>query len=343
MGLYEEIRSQPQVMEHVLGANRAPIGAVCAGLGEMQSVFIAARGSSDNAARYAKYVLEVFNQMPVALAAPSVFARYRAAPRLDGALVMAISQSGQSPDILAVVEAARAQRRPTLAVTNATDSPLARAADCLIDIHAGLEQAVAATKSYTAQLLAIAMLSCLWAEDFERFGQLGRLPEWARQVLALEDPIARAAQRYRYMESCVVLGRGYNYATAFEWALKLKELAYVVAEPYSPADFLHGPIAMVASGFPVMAIAPGGAVYEGMLALLQSLKAEVRAELVVISDQREALALAEVPIPLPQGIPEWLSPLVSIIPAQLFVYHLTRARGLDTEQPRLIQKVTRTE
>jgi glucosamine--fructose-6-phosphate aminotransferase (isomerizing) len=163
-----------------------------------------------------------------------------------------------------------------------------------------------------------------------------------RHVLALDERIARIAERYRYMSHCVVIGRGYNYATAFEWSLKLKELTYVVAEPYSSADFQHGPIAMVESGFPVMAVAPSGKVFDDTLDLLQRLRNDLLAELLVISDRPAVLELAQSPLSLPDGIPEWLSPLVSIVPAQLFAYHLTLAKGYDPEAPRLIHKVTET-
>ncbi len=144
------------------------------------------------------------------------------------------------------------------------------------------------------------------------------------------------------MDRCVVLGRGYNYATAFEWSLKLKELCYVVAEPYSSADFQHGPIAIVETGFPVLAIAPSGVVYPNFIPLLKQLRQVRAAELVVISDQADALALAQSPMPLPAGIPEWLSPLAAIIPGQIFAYALTRVKGYSTEAPRSLSKVTET-
>ena len=158
-----------------------------------------------------------------------------------------------------------------------------------------------------------------------------------------QDPaIAKMAERYRYMRQCVVLGRGFNYCTAFEWALKLKELTYVVAEPYSSADFRHGPIAMIEGGFPVMAVTPTGKVFDSMLEMLGRLRHEQSAELVVISNEKRALSLAQSPIQLPAGIPEWLSPIVGIVPAQLFACHLTRAKGFDTEKPRSIGKITET-
>jgi len=212
----------------------------------------------------------------------------------------------------------------------------------VIEIQAGIEAAVAATKTYTAELMAIAMLSAVLHDDPGRIEILAHVPGWVEQVLQLEERIAQIAPRYRFMHECVVLGRGYNYSTAFEWSLKLKELSYVLAEPYSSADFLHGPIAMVERGFPVMAVAPGGSVLQSMLELLTRLRNEQMAEMMIISDQAHALALAHSPIPLPAGIPEWLSPIVSIAPAQLFVYHLTKEKGYDTESPRSLHKVTET-
>jgi glucosamine--fructose-6-phosphate aminotransferase (isomerizing) len=162
------------------------------------------------------------------------------------------------------------------------------------------------------------------------------------QALKQDEFISRAAQRYRFMEQTVVLGRGYNYATAYEWALKLKELTYIIAEPYSSADFAHGPIALVESGYPVMTVAPRGRVFDSMLGMLKRLRSDIAAELVVISNDRRALALAQVPLEIPADVPEWLSPLVSIVPAQLFTCHLTLAKGYDTDQPRSIRKVTET-
>jgi len=255
---------------------------------------------------------------------------------------MGISQSGQSPDIVSVLEEGRRQSCLTLAVTNEPDSPLARVADFVLDIMAGPELATAATKTYTTELMVLAMLSAALNCSQDCWAQLARVPEWVAEALQLDAPVARAAQRYRYMQQCVVIGRGYNYATAFEWALKLKELTYTIAEPYSSADFLHGPIAMVGGGFPVLAIAPRGAVSDSVLELLAHLKHDLDAELVVISDRDEALSLAQTPFRLPDGIPEWLTPMVSIIPAQLFAYHLTLVKGFDPDHPRVIHKVTET-
>jgi glutamine---fructose-6-phosphate transaminase (isomerizing) len=176
----------------------------------------------------------------------------------------------------------------------------------------------------------------------ETWKTLARVPGWVAEALSQYVQIGRLSERYRYMQHCVVLGRGFNYATAFEWSLKLKELTYVVAEPYSSADFQHGPVAMVESGFPVMAVAPDGRVYQDMLNMIKNLRTVHKAETLVISNRPEILALAQSPVSIPSDIPEWLTPLVAIIPAQLFAYHLTGVKGYSTENPRSIQKVTET-
>ena len=344
MALQEEIFEQTEVLERLLDGQMKQVGSIAQQIRRHSPayVFLAARGTSDNAGRYANYLWGSLNGLPVALATPSLFTYYQKPPRLYGALVVAVSQSGQSPDIISVLDEGHRQGCPTLAITNATDSPLAHFADFVIDIQAGEEAAVAATKTYTAELMAVAMLSVSLSGDQACRQALSLTPGWVRQVLTLDEQIARIAERYRFMEQCVVIGRGYNYATAFEWSLKLKELTYVIAEPYSSADFRHGPIAMVESGFPVMAVAHSGQVFQDLLGLLESLRHDLKAELLVISDQPEALRTAQSPLALPVGIPEWLSPLVAIVPAQLFAYYLTRAKGYDTEKPRQIRKVTET-
>jgi glucosamine--fructose-6-phosphate aminotransferase (isomerizing) len=343
MSLKSEIFEQPSVLARLLDSQMKGVQEIARTVRQrgIDYIFLAARGTSDNAGLYAKYLWGAFNQMPIALAAPSLFSIYGKPPALRNALVVGISQSGQSPDIIGVVAEGKRQGVPTLVITNDPKSPLAQASEFVIDICAGSEKAVAATKTYTAQLLAIAMLSVGVSEDSDRLAALQRVPELVEEALALDEAIERATERYRYMSQCVVLGRGYNYATAYEWALKLKELAYVVAEPYSSADFQHGPIAIVEHGFPVLAVVPGGAVYADMLSVLRHLAGDRGAELVVISDEDEALALARTPLRLP-AVPEWLSPLVSIVPGQLFSYYLTRAKGLDTEAPRGLYKVTQT-
>jgi glucosamine--fructose-6-phosphate aminotransferase (isomerizing) len=332
------------VLRRVLAETREPVRAVAGRLRRLgvHHAIIAARGSSDNAARYAQYVFGVFNAQTVTLATPSVFTRYGAAPRMDGAVVAGISQSGESPDLVAVVEAARRQGCPTLAITNAAGSPLARAADETLLLHAGEERSVAATKTYTAQLAILASLSAALACDEAREAQLAEVPGAVAAVLA-DTParIPAAVDALGGADHAVVLGRGFNFATAHEIALKAKELAYVAAEPYSAADFQHGPIALVDTGFAAVAVNPSGAVHEEIDGLLEAM-ARRGARPVVISDADSSLARAAVPIALPAGVPEWLSPIVAVVAGQLLAVGLSRARGFDPDRPRGLRKVTRT-
>ena len=214
-----------------------------------------------NAATYGKYLLGALCRLPVALAAPSLFGIYRQPPRLEGCLVIGISQSGQSPDIVAVLAEARHQGAPTLAITNDPASPLAAEGDHLLLLHAGEEQAVAATKTYTTQLCALAMLSAALEGGEARWAQLSAVPGLVDQAIAANAGVEGKVDRYRYADHFAVVGRGFNYSTAFEVALKMKETSYLVAEPYSPADLLHGPVAMIDRGFPVLLVAPSGRVY----------------------------------------------------------------------------------
>ena len=341
--LQDEIRQQPHVLTALLEQAYPAVQRIARDLRArgLQYVIIAARGTSDNAARYGQYLLGAHNRLPVGLATPSLFSVYGAPPRLAGGLLVGISQSGQSPDIVAVLAEGRRQGAPTLVITNDPDSPLAGQADYVISLHAGEERAVAATKTYTAQLATLALLSCSLAEDAERLEALRRVPQAVAQVLEREAQVAEVVERYRYMTSCVVLGRGYNYATAFEIALKLKELNYLVAESYSSADFMHGPIAVVGSGFPALVVAPSGAMFDTMRDFSLELKSR-GAELLIISDRQDLLAEAVRPLPLLGEIPEWLSPLVAVVPGQLFALHLTLIKGHDPDHPEGLRKVTRT-
>ncbi|HHY88384.1 MAG TPA: SIS domain-containing protein [Chloroflexi bacterium] len=345
MSLRSEIFEQPEVIDRLL-VGQAGVAAELAReihRRDIRYAYFAARGTSDNAARYAQYLWGIQNGLTVALATPSLFSLYNHPPRLKDALVVGVSQSGKSPDIVSVLAEGRKQGCLTVAITNAPDSPLAAQADFVLDIQAGVEQAVAATKTYTSSLMAVAMLSQALNPQGVSMEELEKISGWMQFMLEQDELIERTAQRYRYMEQCVVLGRGYNYCTAIEWSLKMKEMTYLLAAPYSSADFQHGPIAVVAQGYPVLAVVPEGKVYADMLGLLRQLHDDKQAELLVISNQEEALRLAKSPLRLPVDMPEWASPLVSIVGGQLFAYHLTRAKGYDTEAPRGLRKVTETQ
>lgn len=341
--LYKEIHEQPDSLGRLIAEETVTIGKLAETIRHrgINSVAIAARGSSDNAGRYAQYLFGAANRLPVALTTPSLFSIYERPPRFaPHTLVLGISQSGKSPDIVSVLTAARQQGQLTAALTNNPDSDLAHAADHVIDLCAGEEHSIAATKTYTGELMAIALLSALLATDEEGMSALHNIPALVQQTLEMNSASALIAERYRYMSDCVVIGRGYNYATAFEIALKLKELTYTIAEPYSSADFLHGPLALIQHGFPAFVVTPQGALSQEMIRFLQQLQ-QREAEIICISNDPDALAFGDKRLPLPQ-LHEWLSPLVAVIPGQLLAMHLAYAKNFNPETPRGLRKVTET-
>lgn len=341
--LAREIQSQPEVVERLLRREGKRVERIAAQLARRppRCIFLVARGSSDNAGLYGKYLFGARNRLVVALATPSLFTLYRRPPDLTGCLVLAISQSGASDDLLQVVAEGRRQGARTLVVTNTRKCPLSAEADEVLALGAGAERAVAATKTYTAELAALAMLSATLSGARRDREALLRVPDAMQATLEGGVHLDHAAGRYRYVEHLSVIGRGYNYATAFELALKLKELAYLTAEPSSSADFRHGPIAVVEEGFPVLLVGPAGKTLSDVSALARALD-ERKAELLVISDRHRLLAHARTPMPIHSGLPEWLSPLVCVLPGQLFAMHLAAARNCPLDTPRGLTKITRT-
>lgn len=341
--LYQEIHEQPEVLHRLLVQEKEIIQSLAAAIKarDVTYVVIAARGTSDNAGRYAQYLLGAVNGLVVALTTPSLFSIYKQPPRFGNALVLGISQSGKSPDIVAVLAEARRQGALTAAITNFSDSDLGQQADYVINLHAGEERSIAATKTYTSELAAIALLSASLTGDPAMLAALSQMPQTVATTLSMDTDIGQMAQRYRYMRDCVVIGRGYNYATAFELSLKLKELTYTLAEPYSSADFMHGPLALIEHGFPAIVIAPTGIVLPETQEFIQTLR-QREAEVIVISDDAAALAQARIPLALPQPVPEWLSPLTAIVPGQLLAMHLAHVRDYDPDHPRGLRKITET-
>lgn len=341
--LEREIYEQPAVIARLLESQRAVAIQIAEAIRAFAPHFvcIAARGTSDNAARYAQYLLAIHVRKQVALATPSIHTLYDVAPDLSRALVIGISQSGQSQDIRHVLDDAHRQGALTVSITNAPQSPLAQLAQYHLDLCAGEEISVAATKSYTAQLAAIALLATEWVRDAMMSDDLAKLPNLLRDTLDQYDNMPLWVERYRYADRYAVLGRGYNFCTAYEISLKVKELCYVTAEGYSEADFRHGPIAMIQQGFPVLVIAPRGRTLANMRDLLAVL-GEKQAERLVITNEMSLGAVARRLLPIPQNIPEWLTPLVTVIPGQLFALHLASARDLPVDTPRGLNKVTDT-
>lgn len=341
----QEIQQQPSVIQTLYTEEAANIAAIAAAIREYDPhyIVIVARGTSDNAARYAQYLFGIHANLVVSLATPSVHTLYQSPPLFRDALVIGISQSGASEDVRRVIDDANAQNALTLAITNNPDSPLANTARHHIDMHAGEERSVAATKTYTAELMAVAMLVGALMDDGEYNAVLAHASGYVAQTIeTARTQIPKWIERYRYMERYAVISRGYNYATAFEISLKIKELCYIPGEQYSEADFLHGPVALVQAGFPVMLVMPNGAIFKRQSELLQRLRNQ-DAEVLVISNNDHIQPIATKYMPIPAGIPEWITPLPAVVPGQVFAMHLAAARGLSLDQPRGLNKVTVTE
>jgi glucosamine--fructose-6-phosphate aminotransferase (isomerizing) len=305
-------------------------------------VLCAARGTSDNAAVYGKYLATIVAGLPAGLAAPSAVTVYDARLDLRGCLVFGISQSGETSDVTEYVARASAQGAFTVAVTNDAASPLAREAHHVLATQAGRERAIAATKTYTSQLAALALFWAAWVGDEQTAAALeGPVPAAMAGALDAEEAARAIAARLAHADRLIVAGRGYNYATALEAALKLKETSYVAAMPFSAADLRHGPIAMVEARYPALVFAPDGRARAGMLELAADLLSR-GAETYVVAGVGSTVKGSTVTIALPAGIPEPLSPLVAIVPAQLIALYLALERGLDPDTPRGLTKVTRT-
>ncbi len=343
MYLEHEINEQPQVLARLIAEGRANITQIAEKIRMFDPAFvcIAARGTSDNAARYAQYLFGARAGLSVGLSAPSLHTMYEAPPNLSRALVIGISQSGQAEDVRRVIMDANAQGALTISITNDENSPLAGTARYHIPLMAGEEISIAATKTYTAQLTAIAALVTALVGDSTMQAELHALPQAMNAALENSLNIPTWAERYRYMTQFITIGRGYNYATAFEISLKVKELCYITGEGYSEADFRHGPIALVTPGFPMIVVAPRGQTLTNVLDLISKLH-ERQAELLVISNDERALEFGEKVMRIPD-VPEWLSPMVAVVPGQVFAMNQALVRGYAIDKPRGLSKVTVTQ
>lgn len=337
--MLQEIAEQPVVLERTINAEKEKYEKLREFFGkrEIDLIVLVGRGSSDNACQFGRYLLETRCGIPVSLAAPSVYTLYGGKLNLKRALVVGVSQSGEGTDINAVLEAAKQCGAMTLGITNEPDSAMAQIVDETLLIHAGKEKSVAATKTYTGQMLHFYLLAnALGANAIE----VERVPDLAARAVQFENEIKNLVERYVFMENCVVVGRGLNYGNAYELALKLMETCYVVAERFSSADFFHGPLAIVERRFPVILFAPSGVTKTGTIDLLSKLK-EVGADTLAITNDAETATLASRNLMLPE-IEEILSPIPFVIPGQLFAAQLSAAKGLNPDAPRSLSKVTKT-
>ena len=338
----EEIGEQPLLASRMLAETRGPVASIAARLhaSKPRGFVIAARGSSDHAALYAKYLFGVRNRMMVALAAPSLFTTYRTPPDLDGQCVIGISQSGAAPDVIAVIEEAARQGMVTVAVTNDPDSRLAQAAELLLPLGAGPERSVPASKTYVASLLAIALISHALDPDPSFEAALGQVPPALAAAIEQEGELDRLVP-VLLGPRAIVLGRGFNFSTAEEIALKLTETSYMLARAWSVADFEHGPIAVVEPGFPVVLVDGRGEVSADMESIGRRLTEQSCRVIWLLDGIGDHGAPGET-VSLDSGLPEELTPLTLAVLGQLLAHRVAVARGIDPDRPRALNKVTRT-
>lgn len=341
--MLDEIRQQPETLARTLASELRKIEKFRAMIQrrKVRLAVLVARGTSDNAAQFGRYLIEITTGIPVSLSAPSVLTIYEARMNYKEALVVALSQSGESTDTNYVLEEARKGGAITIGITNDPRSRLAAIAEHVFLVRAGREKSIAATKTYTGQLMVLYLLAFALGAKI-RLADLEGIPDFAASALTLEPEVAAMAERYRFMHHAVVVGRGLNYANSLEFALKMKETSYVVTEGFSSADFLHGPIAMVEPSFPAFLFTPSGATWLSMQETLLKLQA-LKAETVVITDRRnsEAANLASRVISIPARIAELYTPIPYIVPAQLFAAALAAEKNLDPDRPRALSKITR--
>ena len=335
--LETELREQPEALARLLerqADNAREVGELFQ-RDDVDYVLIASRGSSANAARYGQYLLGRAHRVPVAFATPSLYTLYEQPPRLKGALVIGISQSGESPDVRAVVEEARRQGRPTIALTNTPGSPLARTADAVLPLEAGEERSVAATKTYLNSLGALALLFAASTRDNHALAELEGMPAQVAGQLERSAADLEALEGIDTIAGGTVIARGIGFGTAYEIALKVRELSGLLFEAYSSADLMHGPVAAVTPDWPVVAVAPSGPARASMQDAIDALVAR-GARLYVIGDD------PNVALPLLPGVPEWLSPLTAVVPGQLLAKRIAELRGVDIDRPGGLSKITLT-
>ena len=340
--MLQEIGEQPDALEKTIAEEREKIRRVADSVikKDVDLIVVVARGSSDNAALFGRYLLEITTGIPVSLSAPSVHTLYKAKLNLRRALVIGVSQSGEGEDINRVLENARAGGAFTIGITNEPESSMVKLVDETLLMRGGHERSVAATKTFTGQMMLFYMLAGALSRDRNSI-DYERIPEFTARALEQKPAIVELVQRYVFMENCVVVGRGLAYANAYEFALKLMETCYVVAERFSSADFLHGPVAMIERHFPVFLFAPPGVMLAGTKDLIGRLS-ELKADTLAITSDLDAASSCSRSIIMPREIDEFLAPIPYIIPAQLFAGLLAEAKGLDPDQPRSLSKVTRT-
>lgn len=340
--MLKEILEQPHALRATFQAERAHAVDFMkfARQKQFRFVVLVARGTSDNAARFGRYLTEITTGIPASLAAPSVHTLYHAKVDYRHALVVGISQSGEGTDINMVLEAAKRQGGYTVGITNEKNSTMAKLTDDVFLVHAGRQHSVAATKTYTGQLMIFYLLAAALGTSVS-IENVSEIPGRVKETVKLIPSLRELVERYRYMNHCVVVGRGINYGNAFELSLKLMETCYVIAERFSAADFVHGPIALIEHDFPAFVFMPPGRTLAPMQELCKRLR-HLRAEVVAITGPKTRIPSATELIRVPGDMPEIYSPIPYIVPGQIFAALLAEVKGLDPDKPRSLKIVTQT-
>lgn len=341
--MWEEIMEQPLILKKTIETNSRVIDELIQELKtrEISTVIIAARGTSDHAAVYAKYAIETLVGIPVSLAAPSVFTMYNKSINMKNCFVMGISQSGKAADAIEVVKSAAEQGAVTMSVTNFVDSPLAEASKFHLFCDTGVEKSVAATKTFTSTVYLLINFIAKWVQNAELLEELKSVPDIMNRLFQKTDCLDEIVTRYRFMKECFVLARGINYSIALEAALKIQETTYIHAKAFAVSDFQHGPFAMLERDMPVIIYAPEGPSFKDITEMVKKVK-DSGADILVISNNRELRAMGDSSIEIPENLSDYVSPLINVAVAQMFAGKLSVLKGLNPDSPRGLNKVTIT-
>ncbi len=342
--MWNEILEQPEVLQRCVNSNEKTILNIVKDIKSrnINSIVIAARGTSDHAGIYAKYIIESLIGIPVSLAAPSIFTIYGKKMKLNNSLVIGLSQSGKAADVLEVIKSANESNALTLTITNDTESPLAKQAQYHLFCDAGIEKSVAATKTFTSEMMLAAQLVAQWSGDEQFKNQLAQVPANLSKIFQQENNITHKVQRYRFISECFVLSRGINYPIALESALKIQETSYVRARAYATSDFHHGPFAMIDKDMLAIIYAPNGPSHKDEIEMISKIKGS-GAEVLIVSNNKELLESEDFTFEIPQTDNDMISPFYNVVIAQMFACKLSLCRGLNPDSPRGLNKITITK
>jgi glucosamine--fructose-6-phosphate aminotransferase (isomerizing) len=357
--MLKEIYEQPEAVENAMrgrlsdtdaSAHFGGLNLDSQQLRRADRLILTACGTSYHAALIGEYLFEEFARIPVEVEYASEF-RYRNPPLDRNTIVVALTQSGETADTLAALRESKRKGHPTLALCNVVGSSIARECDGGVYLHAGPEIGVASTKAFTAQVTVLTLLALYLGrmrhlssiQGTRMLDELRAIPNLIRRTLRCHDDVRRIAERYHTVRNCLYLGRQYLYPVALEGALKLKEISYIHAEGYPAAEMKHGPIALVDAQTPSVFLIPRGAVFDKVMSNLEEIKARGGPVIAIACEgDDEVAARADEVIYVPEA-PDYLQPLVAVVPLQLLAYHIALLRGCDVDKPRNLAKSVTVE